>query len=376
MSDSGRRGDATRVVHAGLPERAIGDPFLPGPTFAAAFHSPGDPHDSPFVYNRYGNPTWSRYETALGELEGGTAVVFASGMAAAAAILLPALGPGDVLVAPSDGYMSVRTLARGHLADRGVEVRLVPTPGPDSERALDGATLVWFESPSNPALDVCDLPHLIEKAHAAGARVAVDNTLATPLGQRPLEMGADYSLLSASKHITGHSDLVLGYVATRDAQLAKGLVDWRILTGAIPGPFEIWLAHRSLATFDVRLERACSNALAIAEFLLRRQDVAGVRYPGLPADPSYALARRQMDRFGTVLGFELDGADRADAFLAACEIVTSSTSFGGVHTTAERRGRWASDAVQPGFIRLSAGIEDAVDLIADIAAALDQTRRA
>jgi cystathionine gamma-lyase len=364
-------GDGTRAVHAGLPGPEQGQPFLPGPTFAAPFHAAGDPHDSPYVYNRYGNPTWERYERALGELEGGEAVAFASGMAAAAAILLPLLRPGDALVLPSDCYMAVRNLAHGHLVERGVELRLVPTAGDDVLAATEGARLVWLESPSNPGLDVADLPRTIERAHDAGAVVAVDNTLATPLGQQPLGLGADYSISSGSKHMTGHSDLNLGHVAVRDPDRAMGLREWRTQTGGIPGPFEAWLAHRSLATLDVRLERECANALAIAEFLAARADVSGVRYPGLPDDPAHELARRQMTRFGTVVGFELDGAERAGRFLAECKLVIESTSFGGVHTTAERRGRWGGDAVTPGFIRLSAGAEDAGDLIADLAAALD-----
>ena len=364
-------GDGTRAAHAGLPEPAQGEPFLPGPTFAAPFHASGDPHSAPFVYNREGNPTWQRYERALGELEGGPAVVFASGMAAAAAILLPALRPGDVLVAPDDCYMSVRALARDHLADRGVEVRFVPTAGDEVLAALEGARLVWLESPSNPGLDVADIRRVVAAAREQGALVAVDNTLATPLAQQPLALGADYSISSDSKHLAGHSDLNLGHVAVRDPRHAEQLREWRTRSGGIAGPFEVWLAHRSLATLDVRLERECANALAIAEFLGTRHDVGGVRYPGLPGDPAYEIARRQMMRFGTVVGFELDGAERAERLLAACRLVIESTSFGGVHTTAERRARWGADAVAPGFIRLSAGVEDSDDLIADLAGALD-----
>ena len=371
---SGRdRGDGTRAVHAGLPAPAQGEPYLPGPTFAAPFHAAGDPHQVPFYYGRHHNPTWTRYEAALAELEGGPATAFASGMAAVTAVLLPTLRPGDVLVVPSDCYMSVRTIAEEHLADRGVEVRLVPTDTEAFAGSIDGARLVWLESPSNPGLDVLDLPRLIEQAHAAGALVAVDNTLATPFGQRPLELGADFSMASDSKHISGHGDLVLGHVACSDLALSERVVEWRTHTGSIPGPFEAWLAHRSIATLDVRLERACSNALTIAESLAARSDVDGVRYPGLPGDPAHKLASRQMERFGTVLGFDAGGEQRADAFLSACELVAGATSFGGVHTSAERRARWGRDAVPAGFIRLSAGCENADDLVADIGRALDAT---
>ena len=372
MSEPRGRGDGTRAVHAGLPQAEQGAPFLPGPTFAAPFHAAGDPHDAAYSYGRHHNPTWTLLEAALGELEGGAAIAFPSGMAAASAVLLSTLRPGDVLVAPSDCYMSVRTIAEEYLAERGVVVRLVPTATGAVLDALDAAALVWVETPSNPGLDLVDLPLVIERAHAAGALVAVDNTLATPLGQRPLELGADFSMSSDSKYVSGHSDLLLGHVATIAEGLAAQLEHWRTHTGSIPGPFEAWLAHRSLATLDIRLERECANALAIAEFLSSRADAGAIRYPGLPGDPAHELASRQMDRFGTVLSFVLEGAERADAFLEACELVAGATSFGGVHTSAERRGRWGRDAVAPGFIRLSAGCENADDLIADIGAALDR----
>jgi cystathionine gamma-lyase len=370
MSESRYR-EGTRVVRAGLPEAEQGTPFIPGPTFAAPFHLRGDPHEAEFVYGRYANPTWSAYEAALGELEGGTVTLFASGMAAAAALLLPRLKPGDVLVAPSDCYMGVRTLIRTYLAERGVEARLVPTADPAFADAIDGATLVWLESPSNPGLDVCDLRLLIDRARAAGAPVVVDNTFATPLGQRPLELGADFTMASASKYLSGHGDLVMGYVAARDPAAREAIVDWRIHAGAIPGPFEVWLAHRSLATLDVRLERACATAQALAERLAARDDLEAVRYPGLPSDPSHDLAGRQMTRFGTIVCFTLADTARAEDFLASCRLVNESTSFGGVHTSAERRARWRGDDIAEGFIRLSVGCEEAADVIADVEQALD-----
>jgi cystathionine gamma-lyase len=370
MSDPGFR-EGTRVVRAGLPEAEQGAPFIPGPTFAAPFHLTGDPHAAEYVYGRYGNPTWTAYESALGELEGGSAVLFASGMAAAAAVLLPRLRPGDVLVAPAECYMGVRSLIRSHLAERGVEVRLVPLADPGFADAIDGASLVWLETPSNPELELCDLRHLIERAHAAGAPVAVDNTFATPLGQRPLELGADFSMASASKYLSGHADIVLGYVAARDPGEAERLVDWRIHAGAIPGPFEVWLAHRSLATLELRLDRACSTALALADRLAARGDLQAVRYPGLPADPAYELASRQMSRFGSIVAFTLPSAEHAERFLDACRLVNGATSFGGVHSSAERRARWGGDDIAEGFIRLSVGCEDPADVIADVEQALD-----
>jgi len=351
-------GDSTRAAHAGLPAAADGEPFLPGPTFAAPYHLAGPPDASRFNYGRYDNPTWARLEEALGALEGAQAVVFASGMAAVTAVVVPALRTGDVLVAPSDAYPGIRAIARDVLEPNGVEVRLVPTSDAAVREALPGATMVWLESPSNPGLDVLDLRALADEAHAQGATVAVDNTLAGPLRQRPLELGADASVTSASKHLTGHSDLVLGVVAVADAERAAALRSWRIATGSIPGPFEAWLAHRSLATLALRLERQEANARAIAALLGERDDVTGVRWPGV----------------GSVVCFDVGSEARAQSFLAACELVAEATSFGGLHSNAERRARWGTDAVGEGFIRLSAGIEDAADLLADLERALALSR--
>jgi len=363
----------TRVVHAGLPAPAQGTPFLPGPTLAAPFHLIGPSDASPFGYGRDANPTWSGYEAALGELEGGEAVLFGSGLAAVAAVLLPMLAPGDVVVVPGDGYPAIRELALEQLRPRGVEVRVVATDAAAIAAALPGATLVWIETPSNPGLAVLDVAPLAAAAHAEGALLAVDNTLATPLLQRPLELGADLSVASASKGLTGHSDLVLGVVVAADPALAAQTRAWRNLTGAIAGPFEAWLAHRSLATLDVRHERQCSNALALARALAARHDLHDVRYPGLPDDRGYPLAARIFggERFGSVLCFDLGTEARAQAFLAATRLIAEATSFGGVHSSAERRLRWGMDDVSPGFIRMSAGIEDAADLVVDVCAALD-----
>jgi len=370
---TGRDARATRVVHAGLPAAQQGTPFLSGPVLAAPYHLSGRSDASRYGYARYANPTWTAYEVALGELEGGEAVLFSSGMAAVAAVLMPTLEPGNVVVVPGDGYPGVRTIATEQLAPRGIEVRVVASDEEAIRAALPGASLVWIETPSNPGLDVLDVEALAAAAHGAGALLAVDNTLATPLLQRPLELGADLAVASASKLLTGHSDLVLGYVASADPARAERLRTWRGLTGAIAGPLETWLAHRSLATLDVRHARQCANALALAHALDARADVRDVRYPGLPGHPAHALAtdRYGGERYGTVLCFELETEARAQAFLLACRLVAEATSFGGVHSSAERRLRWGIDDVSPGFIRFSAGIEDAGDLVADVVAALD-----
>jgi cystathionine gamma-lyase len=347
-----------------------GGPFLPGPVFAGPYHLAGDPSTSDYSYGRYHNPTWTHFEQALGELEGGSAIVFASGMAAVTAVLGAALQTGDTLVMPSDGYYTARMLAEGYFASRGIQVRMAPTAGNAQGQQLEGAKLLWLETPSNPGLDVCDLAELVDAAHRRGVLVAVDNTTATVLGQQPLELGADFSVSSDTKALTGHADLVLGHVATREPSWIERLHAFRTQHGSVAGPMEVWLAHRSLATLDVRLERQCSSALEIARFLLSQPRVRLVRYPGLPQDPAHAIATRQMKRYGPVVSFVLEGQAQAERFLSACRLILQATSFGGVHTTAERRARWGGDAIPDGFIRLSVGCEDSRDLLDDLAQAL------
>ncbi|MDX2919595.1 MULTISPECIES: cystathionine gamma-lyase [Streptomyces] len=370
-------GDGTRAVRAGLPEPEQFAPTLPGPVFAAHFHLSGEPV-GPYTYGRETNPTWTHLERAIGELEApgedvGT-TVFASGMAAITAVLLSQVRSGDAVVLPDDGYQAL-PLVREQLAAYGVEVRTAPTGGDAQLALLTGAKLLWIESPSNPGLDVCDIRRLVEAAHAAGALVAVDNTLATPIGQRPLELGADFSVASDTKGMTGHGDILLGHVTCRDPRLTADVRRWRKVVGAIPGPMEAWLAHRSLSTLQLRIDRQCTTALALAEALAKRTEVTGLRYPGLPTDPSYAVATRQMRRFGSVVSFELADRDTAERFLTELRLVDDATSFGGVRSTAERRGRWGGDAVAEGFIRFSVGAEDPEDLLADVEQALDAAVR-
>ncbi|MEU9088936.1 cystathionine gamma-lyase [Streptomyces sp. NPDC087901] len=365
-------GDGTRAVRAGLPEPQQYEPTLPGPVFAAHFHLSGEP-TGPYTYGRDTNPTWTHLERAIGELEAPgehvETTVFASGMAAISAVLLSQVRTGDVVVLPDDGYQAL-PLVRAQLEAYGVEVRTAPTGGDAQLALLEGARLLWIETPSNPGLDVCDVRRLVEAAHAGGTLVAVDNTLATPLGQRPLELGADFSVASDTKGMTGHGDILLGHVTCRDSELAAGVRRWRKVVGAIPGPMEAWLAHRSLATLELRIERQCANALVLAEALAKQPEVSGLRYPGLPTDPSYPNAVRQMRRFGSVVSFVLADRGTAERFLSALHLAEDATSFGGVRSTAERRARWGGDAVPEGFIRFSVGAENAADLVADVERAL------
>jgi cystathionine gamma-lyase len=359
-------GPSTRAIHAGRPAAEQGAPLLGGPVLAAPYHLRGDVDSSPYGYGRDENPTWEALERAVGELDGGEAVVFASGMAAVAAVIAR-LRPGERLVASIDGYPGIRRLAAEHLQPAGVRVQFVPTDTEAVVAAAGGAALLWVETPCNPGLRSCDVRAVARAAREAGALLAVDNTLATPLGMQPLALGADLAVTSATKLLSGHSDLLLGVVSVRDGSLAEALREHRTWTGAIPGPFEAWLAHRSLSTLALRVERTGANALALARALREREDVTDVRYPGLD-DP---VAAAQMRAFGPLVCFTLRSAEAAQAFLDAAQLVTEATSFGGVETTAERRARWGTDDVAEGFIRLSAGCEDTEDLVADVLAALD-----
>ena len=360
-------GDGTRAVHAGLPEPVVGQPFLAGPVFAAPYHL--DPVDGPGVngYGRSDNPTRRALEAAIGELEGGRVLAFASGQAAITGLLMTVLRPGDTVALPSDGYYTVRAFAEATLRELGVSPLFVPTAGPYP--SFEGVRLVLLESPANPGLDVCDIRALSVAAHAAGALVAVDNTCATPLGQRPLELGADLTVASGTKALTGHSDLLLGYAATNDADLLARLATWRAQTGGVPGAFDSWLAHRSIATLDLRLSRQSVNAAAVAGLLSGRSDVDAVRWPGLPGDPSYAISTAQMRRIPGIVSFDLGSAERVARFLTASALIFAATSFGGVHTTADRRAQWGDDT-SAGFVRLSCGIEDTADLLDDLNTAL------
>ncbi|MFD5827976.1 cystathionine gamma-lyase [Lentzea sp. NPDC060358] len=347
-------GDGTRVVHAFAGE--AGDPFGAQPVFASAYHLGGQDY-----YGRAGNPTWRALESALGALEGGECVVFPSGMAAISTLLRTVLSTGDTLVIPSDGYF----LTRKFVSEMDVTVREVPTAGPYP--SLDGVKLVLLETPSNPGLDVCGIADLAERAHAAGALLAVDNTTATPLGQRPIELGADVVVASDTKAVAGHSDVLFGHVTLASPELAGRLRDARTLNGAIPGPFETWLALRGLGTLDLRLARQAENAAAIHALLKGR--IEGLRWPGAPEDPAHPVAARQMRRFNGVLTFVLEDKAAVDEFLARSRLVSAATSFGGLHSTADRRAQFG-DPVPEGLVRFSAGCEDTRDLVADVSQAL------
>lgn len=360
-------GDGTVVGRAGLPEPVAGQPFLPPPVFAAPFHL-GD-GSAAFSYGAADNPTWRALEAALAELDGGECVLFPSGMGAIATVVQTLTKPGDTVVLPSDGYYVARQLMAGQLPDR--EVRYVATAGEWTAGVLDGAALVLLETPSNPGMDVCDIAAIAAAAHAAGALCAVDNTTATPLGQRPIALGADVTLASDTKAVSGHSDVVLGHASCADVEVANRIRAARRLRGLSPGPFEAWLAHRGLGTLDLRLTRQAANAAALVAALRDHPIVTGLRWPGSPDDPAHALAARQMRRFGGVFSFTLPSRAAAEAFVDGAALLTAATSFGGLHSSVDRRAQWG-DPVPEGFVRFSCGIEDTADLVADVVASLDR----
>ncbi len=309
-------------------------------------------------YGRYANPTWSAFEEALASLEGegSQCLAFSSGLAAVATVL-DLVGADQVVVAPRHAYngtvMQLADLeARGRLRTHLVDIT-------DTEAvvtACEDAALVLLESPTNPAMEIADLPTIIAAAHEAGARVVVDNTFATPILQRPLEHGADLVLHSATKYIAGHSDVVMGALVTRDPELYAVLKGRRDLIGAIPGPFEAWLALRGLRTLPLRVERAQANATELARRLADHPAVVEVRYPG----------------FGGMVSIVLADAESADRLTRGTSLWVHATSLGGVESTFERRRRWASEPVTipEGLVRLSVGIEDVDDLWEDLEGAL------
>ncbi|HEX6524225.1 MAG TPA: PLP-dependent transferase [Streptosporangiaceae bacterium] len=361
----------SRLLHAGS-DRSAGQPATPPLVPASIFVSWGDPQPGR-GYGREGNPSWEALEAALGGIEQAEAVVFASGQAASTALLLALARERKQVVLSGDGYYGVRVLT-GMLRPYGiVPVHVDQQDLTAVQAGLAAApSVLWAETPTNPLLRVTDLARLGELAAAAGAPMVVDNTVATGLLQRPLDWGAAASLYSLTKASSGHSDLLLGAVVSRDPGLLAELRAWRGAAGGIPGPFEAWLALRGLKTLPLRISRQAQNAQAIADHLVAHPLVRAVHYPGLLTGPAREAAARQMpDGFGPLLSFELDSAKAADAVVTSSALIVPATSFGGVESTWERRARWASETAPEGLIRLSVGVEPAADLITDIDRALE-----
>jgi len=357
----------TRAITAGRAAPAPGEPLSVPPIFASGFHANGT-----LPYARDGSPTWQAFEDALGSLEGGESVAFASGMGAAASVFED-VPPGGIVLMPSTAYVEARRLladraARGHLRVRPVEA----TDTAAILASLPGADLLWLESLTNPLLEVAELDLIIPEARRAGVTVVVDATLATPILQRPLEHGADVVIHSATKFIGGHSDLLLGVATTRDPARAQQLRNTRASLGAVPGAVEAFLGLRGLRTLPLRMDQSQAGAMELAGHLVDHPAVARVSYPGLASDPGHAAAARLLDGFGALVAFELHGGRcHADAVCEAVEVFTHATSLGGVESLIERRSRIpGEDRVPPGLLRLSVGCEHPRDLWADLERAL------
>jgi cystathionine beta-lyase/cystathionine gamma-synthase len=365
----------SRLIHAGTV-RVPGQPATPPLVPASFYVSAGEPNQGPgsWVYGREGNPGWEALEQALGGLEDADAVVFASGQAASMALMLSLARGRERIVMPSDGYYGGRALADRLRPHGAVPVPVDLQDLAAVERELTAAPAVlWAETPTNPLLRVADLARLADLAAAAGAQMVVDNTVATGLLQRPLDLGATASLYSLTKSVSGHSDLILGAVVSRDTDLLAALRVWRSSGGAVPGPFEAWLALRGLKTLPLRIARQSQSALTIARHLAAHPRVAGVHYPGINKSTFKVASAQMPDGFGPLLSFEVapGSAKAADAVVESSRLVLPATSFGGVESSWERRARWPGETAPAGLIRLSVGVEPVEDLITDIDAALE-----
>lgn len=349
-------GAATVLVGAGRPARAPGAELSPPLSLNATFVA-----GAPVEYSRSGNPTWTAFEETLGRLEGGSALVFASGTAAIHAVL-DLVPPGGRIVAPLTAYSGTVVALEDLAASGAADVTRVDIADTAAVVAAiwDGTApdLVWIESPVNPTLEVADIAAIAAAAHARGALVAADNTFATPLLAQPLSQGCDIVAHSVTKYLAGHSDVILGALVTAQDSVHTRLQAIRTRRGGIAGPTEVWLALRGMRTLHVRLERACANAAILVERLRAHPQVTRVRYPGV----------------GAIVSIEVGSPARADAVAAAVQVWTNATSLGGVESLLERRRRHAAEprTVPEDLLRLSVGIEDVEDLWAD----LDQALRA
>ena len=375
MSDHHDLHPETLAVSLGRPAKTPGAPLNVSPVLASTYVGVHDTSRAVLGYGRDGNDTWTALEDVLGALEGGRALTFASGMAAASAVL-ELLAPGATVVLPSSCYLGVAALVQSRAVKYGWTVRLVDVADTDAVRAAaEGADLVWLESPTNPLMEVADLP-AIGAALRGRVRTVVDNTFATALVQRPLEHGFDVVVESGTKFVGGHSDLLLGAltVAPGADELFAALADVRHDHGGVPGPMEAWLALRGVRTMPLRVRAAQDNADVLARRLADHPAVLRVRYPGLPDDPGHARAAATMDGFGSLLSIDLADAATAERFIDGCRLWTHATSLGSVESTFERRRRWSAelDVVPEGLVRLSVGVEHATDLWEDLEQSLDQ----
>ena len=358
----------SQVVASGRPGRTKDASLNPNIELSATFHAGGD-----IGYGRFGNASWKALEEAIELIEGGKTILFSSGLAAISAIF-KTVPNGSVIVTSKNGYTGTMNLLRQISEINGMQVRYVDVSNTQEVlTALEGANFAWIESPTNPALEVADLPKIIKQAKSLGLIVGVDNTFATGLLQQPLEMGADFSMNSVTKYLSGHSDVVMGSVSSRNENLLTKVLDVRKFHGAIPGPFEAWLALRGVRTLSLRLAKAQENAMELAKRLSSHPQVDRVRYPGLETDPHHLMAKSFMKGFGAILCIEVKGgANAADRACESSKLITYATSLGGVESLWERRQRWGSEApsIPDNLVRISVGIENIEDLWLDIGQSL------
>jgi len=354
----------TKVVAAGRPEKKPDGALNPPIALNSTFHEGG-----PIGYARYGNETWSALEDAISILEGGKSLIFSSGMGAISCVI-SLLPEASVIVAAHNGYQGTTTMLKKMHENKRLEVRFVDLANTDAVlAAIPGAKMLYLESPTNPAIEVVDLPTVIAAGKAAHCVVVVDNTLATPMIQNPLALGADITLHSVTKYLSGHSDLLLGSTSTKDNALYGRLEQARRYSGAIAGPFEAWLALRGLRTFALRMQRSQENALELANRLVKDPRVLKVRYPGLVTDPYHERAKSFMKGFGAMISFEVNATTaQIDQMCDFSKLITNATSLGGVESIWERRRRWATEShtIPENLIRFSVGIESVDDLWSDI----------
>lgn len=369
------------VVAAGRPPRETGAPVNPPVVLSSTYIGTGEPQPDDLLYARYDTESWRPLEEAIGALEGSSrrALVYASGMGAVTAAM--ALVPnGGTLVIPRHSYNVALIAARAHAEQRGltlVEVDIADTTQTTTALEQADSPTLWLETPTNPMLEIADIPALVAATRSRGGLVLADNTFATPLAQQPLALGADVVVHSVTKYLAGHSDVVMGAAVTDDPELWARLKSHRDVHGAIPGPWEAWLALRGLRTLALRVQRSQRSALELAQRLEAHQAALEVRHPGLPSHPQHERAAAQMSGFGSIITLRPHGGAHAAAAIArTVQLWVPGTSLGGVESLIERRRRLPSEptTVPEDLLRLSVGIEDVEDLAEDLLAALEASQ--
>lgn len=374
-------GFETRAIHAGQDADAATGAVVVPIHLATTFAQDAVGKHSGFEYGRSGNPTRAALEACVASLEGAErGLAFASGMAAEDAVLRALVGPGDHVVIPHDAYGGTFRLVSKVLAPTGVGWSSAALASTDALRSVwtDATKVVWVETPTNPTLGIVDIAAVAEVAHERGAVLVVDNTFATPYLQRPLELGANVVVHSSTKYLGGHSDVVGGFVAVANGELGERIGFLQNAVGGVPGPFDCYLVLRGIKTLGVRMDRHCTNALAIAEMLDAHPAVARVLYPGLASHPGHEVAARQMRGFGGMVSFlAAGGEDAALELVASTKVFTLAESLGAVESLIEHPARMTHAsaegsplAVDPALVRLSVGIETLDDLLADLDQAL------